>query len=78
MISDPYKNLGCGVANELVKWFCEKRTTKERKQTILKDLRSDFMVAFSDGRSLEAAEQLEKNPEEVAARLKKLKKEGLI
>lgn len=75
MITDAYKNLGCGVALELTKWFCEAGTSDEQKQAIIKDLQSDFMVAFSDGNSLVAAEQLEKNPKEIAERLKKYKEE---
>lgn len=75
MINDAYKNLGCAVVLSLAKWFFENGTSKSRKQTIIKDLKSDYMVAFSDGWSLVVAEQLKKNPKEIAMRLKKYKEE---
>ena len=70
-----YKNLGCAIVLEAVKEYFEVGTTDSKKKTILKHLKQDFIVAISDGLSLVVAEQIKKNPKEIAMRLKKCKEE---
>jgi hypothetical protein len=48
----------------------------EQKQ-ILRDLRSEWMQYLSNGISLTVAEQLERNPKQIRARLRKFK-EGIV
>ena len=45
------------------------------QKLILHDLRSEWMQYLSNGISLTVAEQLEKNPKRIRARLRKYKKE---
>jgi hypothetical protein len=48
------------------------------KQQILKDLRSSWMRDFTNGTSVNVAEQLEKHPEEIRERIRRhSKKEEL-
>ena len=44
--------------------------TPQRKQIILRELRSPWMCWFSNGTSENIAEQLENNAEEIATRMK--------
>ena len=75
-----YRNLGCGIVLQAVKDFFEPFISVAKKNKILKDLRSGHLVALSDGLSLVVAEQLEKNPKEIAERLgkEKLYEEELV
>ena len=47
------------------------RTSTANKIAILKDLRSDWMCFLSNDMSKVVAEQLEKNPKEIAERLRR-------
>ena len=70
-----YRNLGCAIVLQAAKDYCDLATTAAMKRKILKDLRSGHLCMLSDGTSLVVAEQLEKNPKEIAIRLKKYKEE---
>jgi hypothetical protein len=49
--------------------------TEDQKAQVLRDLRSDYMTALSDDQSAIIAEQLERNPQAIKERLRKLPKE---
>lgn len=68
-----YRNLGCAIVLQATKDYLTE--TPAMKRAILKDLRSSHLIMLSDGISLVVAEQLEKNPKEIAMRLKKCKEE---
>lgn len=80
-----YKNLVAAIMLQAVKDYFVKRKYDTEKKTeamfikkrkmILKDLRSDYMDTLSNGTSLIVAEQLEKHPKEIRARLLKMPKE---
>lgn len=63
------RNLACAVMLQAVKDYFHTSSAK-KKQAILKDLRSNWMQFLTSGTSLVVAEQIEKNPEEIAARLR--------
>lgn len=65
-----YRELGCGIVHQAVKDYFDPKSIDSPK-SILKYLRSDYLVQLSDGISLVVAEQLEKHPKEIAERLKK-------
>ena len=67
------RNLAAAVTLQAVKDFFSGSTKK--KQIILADLRSPWMQAFTGGTSVNVAEQLEKNPEEIRERFRKHSKE---
>lgn len=69
-----YKNLGAGIVLQAVKDYCT-TTNNAMKKLIIKDLRSGYLYSLSGGMSIVAADQLEKNPKEIAQRLKKHKEE---
>ena len=47
------------------------KATESKRNAILKDLRSKWMDFLSDGFSLTVANELEKHPAEIAARLQR-------
>ncbi|MEE1084944.1 MAG: hypothetical protein UH850_14555 [Paludibacteraceae bacterium] len=49
--------------------------TEDQQKQVLRDLRSDYMTALSDDQSAIIAEQLERNPQAIKERLRKLPKE---
>lgn len=67
------RQLAAAVTLQAVKDFFHSSTKKKR--IILKDLRSGWMRNFTNGTSVNVAEQLEKNPEEIRERLRKHAKE---
>ena len=69
------RTLGAAICLQAVKDYCHPETTKAMKRKILKDLRSGYLDALTDGTSLVVAEQLEKNEWEIKARLRKCKNE---
>lgn len=70
-----HRQLGCAIAYNAVKEFCKSYTSKAQKNKILKDLRSEYLVQFSGGHSLVAADKLEINPKEIAERVRRDKEE---
>ena len=74
-------NLACAIILRAVKDYFKKRkyaTSKKtedmflkKRKAILKDLRSDYMDLISGGMSVIVAEQLEKNPKQIFARLQR-------
>ena len=46
------------------------RGNPKSRQQILKDLRSNWMDSFTNGMSVIVADKLERNPEEIARRMK--------
>ena len=75
--SESYCKLGKAIVWELLKWYCEKGTSKATRKAIIKDLRSDYLDQFSDGMALVVAEHLEKNSKEIIERVRKEKNEEL-
>jgi hypothetical protein len=61
------RNLACAIVLQAVKDYF--KTTPQKQKVILKDLRSPYMDMLTNGTSVVVAEQLEKNPEEIAARI---------
>lgn len=64
------RNLACAITMQAVRDYFREGTTDARKQAILKELRSNYMQLITGGTSIVVAEQLEKNPKEIAERLK--------
>lgn len=69
------RELACAIVMQAVRDYTSKNATRRKRQAILDDLRSEWMDFLSNGTSLLAAEQLEKNPEAIAERLRRLPKE---
>jgi hypothetical protein len=69
------RNLAAAVTLQAVKDFFSGSTKK--KQIILADLRSDWMRNFTNGTSVNVAEQLEKNPEEIRERFRRHERSGV-
>lgn len=63
------RQLAAAVTLQAVKDFFSGSTKK--KQIILADLRSAWMRNFTNGTSVNVAEQLEKNPEEIRERFRR-------
>ena len=78
MLDEKYQAIGKAVTWQVLKWMCEEGTSKEQIDSLLKDLRSDYMVAFSDGASLMTADQFEKNPIEIIERVRRYKEEEFV
>ena len=69
MNTENIRSLTSAIMLQAVKDFA--RGSAKIRQAILKDLRSKWMDFISDGFSLIVAEQLEKHPEEIIARMRK-------
>ena len=67
------RQLAAAVMLRAVKDYFGKKSTPKRRTEILKDLRSGWMRFFTNGTSANVAEQLEKHPKEIRARMKKEK-----
>ena len=77
MTEHSIKQLAAAVTLQAVKDYFKGSTAK--KQLILKDLRSKWMLTLTDGTSANVAEQLEKHPEEIRERLRRhAKEEGAV
>ena len=72
MKNTPEQELAYAVVMQFVRDYCAPNVSAKKKRIILMDLRSDWMNFISNGASLIVADQLEKHPEEIAARLKRL------
>lgn len=80
MTDQNIRNLACAIILQAVRDYFTKTVYKTEKKTeamfdrkrkkILKDLRSSYMDTLSNGTSVVVAEQLEKHPEDIAARLR--------
>lgn len=70
-ISYNYRNLGAAIVLQAVKDYLDPKERFGKKTTILKHLKAPGLAALSDGLALVAAEQLKKNPKEIAERLGK-------
>lgn len=68
MSDNNVRNLACAVIMQAVRDYF--RASKNNQKEILKELRSTWMQALSDGTSVIIAEQLELRPEEIAARMR--------
>lgn len=85
MTDHAIRQLACAIILQAVKDYFIKTEYKTVKKTeemfdkkrkeIIKDLRSAYMDMLSNGQSVIVAEQLEKHPEEIAARLHKYDEE---
>ena len=63
------RHLACAITLQAVRDYLKDGKTDAQKQAILKELRSPYMKFITDGVSATRAEQLEKNPKEIAERL---------
>ena len=70
MTNTHVRNLACAITMQAVRDYFNDGVTAARQQAILKELRSTYMQFITDGTSVTIAEQLEKNPKEIAERLK--------
>ena len=68
-----YKNLLAAIMLQATKDYVY--GTEDQQKQVLRDLRSDYMTALSDGQSAIIAEQLEKHPEDIKTRLRKMPEE---
>ena len=68
------KNLIAAITLQAVRDYFQ--ATDDGKQFILVELRSPWMQMLTNGQSVVVAEQLEKHPEEIAARLRQHKEIG--
>lgn len=76
MTEHSIRQLAAATTLQAVKDYFSKKATPKRRAEILKDLRSGWMRDFTGGTSVNVAEQLEKNPKEIRARIRKqVKKE---
>lgn len=62
------RQLACATMLQATKDFADR---PRQRKTILDDLRSPWMQTFSQGTSMNVAEQLEKHPKEIIARIRK-------
>ena len=62
------RQLACATMLQAAKDFAD--MPSQRKE-IIKDLRSPWMQTFTQGTSVNVAEQLEKHPKEIIARIRK-------
>lgn len=69
MTNGQARNLACAITLQAVKDYLKEGKTDAKRQAILKELRSPYMQLITDGTSVTVAEQLEKNPKEIAERL---------
>lgn len=67
------RNLAAATILQAVRDYLRSDASDAKRKVILKDLRSPWMNWFTNGTSLNVAEQLEKHPEEIRARLRKMK-----
>ena len=65
------KNIACAITMQAVKDYFATGVTEKKKQTILIELRSEWMKFIHDGMSLIVAEQLELHPEEIRERVRR-------
>jgi hypothetical protein len=65
------RELACAITMQAVRDYFAKGATAKKKRLILHELRSKWMEAITDGLSITVAEQLEKNPKEIRARIRK-------
>ena len=71
MNDNAIRQLAAATMLRAVKDYFGKKSTPKRRTEILKDLRSAWMRFFTNGTSANVAEQLEKNPKAIRARLRK-------
>lgn len=65
------RQLAAAVTLQAVKDYFDPGATDKSRAAILKDLRSTWMRDFTNGTSVNVAEQLEKNPKEIRERLRR-------
>ena len=69
-----HKHLGCAVTVRAVKDFFRAKTD-EKKQEIIKDLRSEWMEWLTEGLAEQVADKLESDPDGVKCRFKQMEKQ---
>jgi hypothetical protein len=65
-----FRQLACAITYQAVKDYCG--ATVHGRRAILKDLRSSWMDFITNGTSLTVADELEKHPTEIEARMRKM------
>lgn len=70
------RELACAVVLQAVKDYFGRKSTPKKRTKILKELRSSWMRNFSNGTSVNIADELEKHPKEIRARILKHTKRG--
>ena len=65
------RELTCAITMQAVRDYFDPKVTPKKRAAILKDLRSSWMEAITNGTSVLVAEQLELNPEVIAERLRR-------
>ena len=78
MNSHAIRHLACSVVLQAVRDYFSKGVTPAMRKVILKDLRSSWMDFFTNGTSVNVAEQLELHPEKIKERLRRNAKEGKL
>ncbi len=68
-----YKNLLAAIMLQAAKDYVN--GTEDQQKQIIRDLCSDYMTALSDNQSAVIAEHLERNPQEIKTRLRKMPEE---
>ena len=74
MIESGIKCLASAVMLQATKDYFAYGANEAKRKTILKELRSNWMIFLTDSVSLVIAERLEKHPEEIKERLKHAKR----
>ena len=69
------RSLGAAICYQAVKDYCHPEATKAMKKKILKDLRSGYLDALTNGTASVVAEQLETNEWEIKKRIRKMKED---
>lgn len=71
MTDSDVRELTCAIMMQAVRDYFADGITDEKQREILRELRSKWMDYITNGTSVVVAEQLEKNPKEIKARLRK-------
>ena len=71
MTNTQAREIACAITMQAVRDYFATGVTEKKQETILRELRSNWMDFITDGMSIVVAEQLEKNPEEIRDRLRR-------
>lgn len=71
MTNSDVRELTCAITMQAVRDYFARGVTADKQRLILRELRSEWMDYITNGTSVFVAEQLEKNPKEIKARLRK-------
>lgn len=65
------RELSCAITMQAVRDYFAPKVTAKKRRIILRELRSEWMNFITNGTSVAVADQLEKNPEAIAERMRR-------